>query len=343
MTLKIERKMNIIIPMAGVGSRLRPHTLTVPKPLTKIAGKPIVQRLVEDIAGIINEKINEICFIIGPTFPKNTKETLLEIAKNLNTKGIVVIQKEALGTAHAIYQAKESLKGPCIIAFADTLFKADFTLNPSADGAIWVKKVKDPSAYGVIKLDNGIITDFIEKPEKFVSDLAIIGIYYFKKAEDLRVEIEYLLDNSIKEKGEFQITNALENLKQKGAKFVPGEVTDWMDCGNKDITIKTNTSILQYAQKNNKNLVSDNIVLENSEIIQPCYIGKNTIIKNSIIGPNVSLGTNCVVENSNINNSLIQDKTEIRNADLKNSMIGNKVKYNGNFTSVSIGDYSILE
>ena len=335
--------MNIIIPMAGVGSRLRPHTLTVPKPLTKIAGKPIVQRLVEDIAGVINEKVNEICFIIGPTFPKNTKEILLEIAKNLNTKGIVVIQKEALGTAHAIYQAKESLKGPCIIAFADTLFKADFTLNPSADGAIWVKKVKDPSAYGVIKLDNGIITDFIEKPEKFVSDLAIIGIYYFKKTEDLRVEIEYLLDNSIKEKGEFQITNALENLKQKGAKFVPGEVTDWMDCGNKDITIKTNTSILQYAQKNNKDLVSDNIVLENSEIIKPCYIGKNTIIKNSIIGPNVSLGTNCVIENSNINNSLIQDKTEIRNADLKNSMIGNKVKYNGNFTSVSIGDYSILE
>lgn len=335
--------MNIIIPMAGIGSRLRPHTLTVPKPLTKIAGKSIVQRLVEDIANVINDKIDEICFVIGPTFPKDTKDNLLKIAKSLNAKGIVKVQEQALGTAHAIYQAKESLKGPCVVAFADTLFKADFTLNPEADGAIWVKKVADPSAYGVIKLKDGIITDFIEKPSKFVSDLAIIGIYHFKKAEDLRTEIEYLLDNDIKEKGEYQITNALENLKQKGAKFVPGEVSDWMDCGNKNITIETNNKILQYALKEGEDLVSDDVVLENSKIIEPCYIGKNVVIKNSIIGPNVSLGTNSVVENSEINNSLIQDEVEIKNAELTNSMIGNKVKYNGNFSSVSLGDYSVLE
>lgn len=335
--------MNIIIPMAGIGSRLRPHTLTVPKPLTKIAGKSIVQRLVEDIANVVDDKINEVCFIIGPTFPKDTEENLLKIAHNLNAKGIVKIQKEALGTAHAIYQAKDTLKGPCVVAFADTLFKADFTLNPDADGAIWVKKVADPSAYGVIKLKNGIITDFIEKPEEFVSDLAIIGIYYFKKAEDLRAEIAYLLENDIQEKGEYQITNALENLKQKGAKFVPGEVNDWMDCGNKDITVQTNTKVLQYALKDGINLVSDDVVLENSEIIQPCYVGKNVVLKNTVLGPNVSLGTNSVVENSNITNSLIQDDVVIKNAELTNSMIGNKVKYNGDFTSVSIGDYSVLE
>ena len=239
--------MKIIIPMAGIGSRLRPHTLTIPKPLTKLAGKPIVQHLVEDIVGVLKQSIDEICFIIGPTFPKDTEERLLNIAKSLNTKGIVVIQKEALGTAHAIYQAKKSLDGPCVVAFADTLFKANFTLNPEADGAVWVKKVADPSAYGVIKTKDGIITDFVEKPTEFVSDLAIIGIYYFKKGEDLEKEIKYLLDNDIKDKGEYQLTNALENLKLKGAKFVPGEVNDWMDCGNKEITIKTNTSVLQYA------------------------------------------------------------------------------------------------
>jgi glucose-1-phosphate thymidylyltransferase len=335
--------MKIIIPMAGIGSRLRPHTLTIPKPLTKIAGKPIVQRLVEDISGVIDQKIEEICFIIGPTFPKDTESRLLKIASDLNTKGIVVVQNEALGTAHAIYQAKNSLNGPCVVAFADTLFKADFTLNPDADGAVWVKKVDDPSAYGVIKTENGVITDFIEKPSEFISDLAIIGIYYFKKGENLRKEIEYLLDNNIKEKGEFQLTNALENLKQKGAKFVPGEVSDWMDCGNKEITIKTNTSILQYAQKDNENLVADNVVLENSEIIQPCYIGENVVLKNSVIGPNVSLGMNSVVENAMINNSLIQDYVIIKNAELTNSMIGNKVNYNGDFTSVSLGDFTILE
>ena len=335
--------MKIIIPMAGIGSRLRPHTLTIPKPLTKIAGKPIVQRLVEDIAGLLNETIEEVCFIIGPTFPKDTEERLQNIAKSLNTKGIVVVQEQALGTAHAIYQAKNSLNGPCVVAFADTLFKADFTLNPEADGAVWVKKVDDPSAYGVIKTNGGFITDFVEKPTEFVSDLAIIGIYYFKKGEDLRTEIEYLLDNNIKDKGEFQLTNALENLKQKGNKFVPGEVDDWMDCGNKAITIKTNSSVLQYAKKDNINLVDKSVVLENSKIIEPCYIGKNVVLKNSTIGPNVSLGMNSVVTNSEINNSLIQEEVEIINAKLSNSMIGNKVKYNGSFTSVSLGDYTVLE
>ncbi len=329
--------------MAGIGSRLRPHTLTIPKPLTKIAGKPIVQRLVEDIAEVINKDIDEIAFIIGPTFPKDTEEKLLKIAKDLNTKGVVVVQHEALGTAHAIYQAKNSLNGPCVVAFADTLFKADFTLDPNTDGAVWVKKVADPSAYGVIKLKDGFISDFIEKPEKFVSDLAIIGIYYFKKGEDLRNEIKYLLDNNIKEKGEFQLTNALENLKQKGAKFVPGEVSDWMDCGNKEITIKTNTSVLQYAQKDNLNLVDDSVVLENSEIISPCFIGANVVLKNSVVGPNVSLGMNSAVTNSTIKDSLIQEEVTIDNADLTNSMIGNKVVYDGNFTSISIGDYSILK
>ena len=334
--------MKIIVPMAGIGSRLRPHTLTIPKPLTLIAGKPIVQRLVEDIAIVLNQKIDEIAFVIGPTFPADTKNKLLDIAKNLGAKGVVTIQEEALGTAHAIQCAKESLKGPCVVAFADTLFKADFTLDSQADGAIWVKKVDNPSAYGVIKTKDGVITDFVEKPEKFVSDLAIIGIYYFKNGEILRNEIQYLLDNNITEKGEFQLTNALENMKQKGMKFVPGQVDEWMDCGNKEITVETNSRILQFAFEEGKNMVSANVILENSEIIQPCYIGNNVKLINAVIGPNVSLGTNCVVENSEIKDSLIQTNTNIKNAKLLNSMIGNNGVYTGDFTSISIGDYSIL-
>ncbi|MDH5412626.1 MAG: sugar phosphate nucleotidyltransferase [Flavobacteriaceae bacterium] len=334
--------MKIIVPMAGIGSRLRPHTLTIPKPLTLIAGKPIVQRLVEDIAKVLNQKIDEIAFVIGPTFPANTNKKLLDIAKNLGAKGVVTIQKEALGTAHAIQCAKESLQGPCVVAFADTLFKADFRLDSKADGAIWVKKVDNPSAYGVVKTKDGVITDFVEKPQKFVSDMAIIGIYYFKNGEILRDEIQYLLDNNITEKAEFQLTNALENMKQKGMKFVPGQVDEWMDCGNKEITVETNSRMLQFAHEDGKNMVSDNVILENSEIIQPCYIGDNVKLINTIIGPNVSLGTNCVVENSKIKDSLIQTNTNIKNAKLANSMIGNNVVYNGDFTSISIGDYSIL-
>ena len=148
--------MKIIVPMAGVGSRLRPHTLTTPKPLTVIAGKTIVQRLVEDISKVIDQKIDEIAFVIGPAkkgFPSDTKDKLIEIAKGLGAKGSVYVQEEALGTAHAIYCAKESLSGPCVVAYADTLFKADFTLDTNADGAIWVKQVEDPSAFGVVKLE----------------------------------------------------------------------------------------------------------------------------------------------------------------------------------------------
>lgn len=329
--------------MAGIGSRLRPHTLTIPKPLTLIAGKPIVQRLVEDIVKVVDQKVEEIAFVIGPTFPRDTEEKLMKIAKSLGAKGKVFVQEEALGTAHAIQCAKESLNGPCVVAFADTLFKADFTLDAQADGAIWVKQVDEPSAYGVVKLHDGVITDFVEKPVEFVSDLAIIGIYYFKSGQIVRDEIQYLLDNNIREKGEFQLTNALENMKQKGLKFVPGTVNDWMDCGNKDITVETNSRILQFAQKENESLVSKSVKLENSQIIEPCYIGENVVLKNATIGPNVSLGDFSVVENSTIKDSLIQTNTTIKNAKLVNAMIGNQAYFDGNFTSVSIGDYSILD
>lgn len=337
--------MKIIVPMAGIGSRLRPHTLTTPKPLTVIAGKSIVQRLVEDITSVVDQPIEEIAFIIGPAakgFPADTKDKLIKIAESLGAKGSVYVQEEALGTAHAIYCAKESLGGSCVVAFADTLFKADFTLDANADGAIWVKQVEDPSAFGVVKLKDGFITDFVEKPKEFVSDLAIIGIYYFKDADKLLDEINYLIDNDIRPSGEYQLTEALEALKQKGAKFIPGKVSTWMDCGKKDPTVDTNKLVLGFEQADGNNLVSEDVVLENAEIIQPCYVGKNVVLKNTKIGPYVSIGENSVVENSTITNSLIQTNVHISNANLDNAMIGNHAKYNANYTSVSIGDYTEL-
>ncbi len=337
--------MRIIVPMAGIGSRLRPHTLTVPKPLTVIAGKPIVQRLVEDITSVVNQKIEEIAFIIGPSekgFPADTSSKLIKIAGELGAKGSVYVQEEALGTAHAIYCAKESLSGPCVVAFADTLFKADFKLDANADGAIWVKQVNDPSAFGVVKLKEGYITDFVEKPKDFVSDLAIIGIYYFKDGNKVREEIKHLIDNDLREGGEYQLTNVLESLKQQGAKFLPGTVDAWMDCGKKDPTVDTNKQVLTFEHEAGNNLVSDDVVLNNSEIIQPCFIGENVILNNAKIGPYVSIGANSIVEDSTITNSLIQSNVEILNADLDNAMIGNYAKYNGKYTSVSIGDYTEL-
>ena len=202
------------------GSRLRPHTLTIPKPLIPVAGKPIVQRLVEDIVQVCGKEVDEIAFVIGD-FGKEVENNLLNIAESLGAKGGIYYQDEPLGTAHTILCAQESLVGNCVVAFADTLFKADFKLDSSKDGIIWVSQIDDPSAFGVVKLnDENQITDFVEKPDTFVSDLAIIGIYYFNDGAYLKRELQYLLDNNIKDKGEFQLTNALENMKKKGTNFL---------------------------------------------------------------------------------------------------------------------------
>jgi len=336
--------MKIIVPMAGRGSRLRPHTLTVPKPLIPIAGKPIVHRLVEDIAGVINQQVEEIAFIIHEDFGPQVEKDLMAIAEKLGSRGAIYYQNEALGTAHAIMCAKESMTGPIVVAYADTLFRADFTLDTTADSVIWVKQVDDPSQFGVVQLnDQNIITDFVEKPKDFVSDLAIIGIYYFKSGEVLRDELQYLLDNNVVKGGEYQLTDGLENMKQKGMKFVPGKVDEWMDCGNKNVTVETNSRMLGFLQADGEHLISDSVIAEDATIIRPCYIGENVVIRNSTVGPNVSLGDGCVVENSTIANSLIQTKSKIINANLDNAMIGNHAVFNGQFTSISIGDYSTLE
>lgn len=338
--------MKIVIPMAGVGSRLKPHTNTVPKPLTVVAGKTIVQRLVEEITDVVGQKVTDIGFIIGPAskgFTKKTESDLKDIAQKLGANGHVFVQDKAMGTAHAIHQARTLLDGPVVVAFADTLFKADFELDNRYDSVIWVKKVDDPSQFGVVKLKDGIITDFVEKPKEFVSDLAIIGIYYFKEGKHLQSEIDYLIDNDIRGKGdEFQLTDALENMRLKDLKFVPGTVSDWMDNGNKKVTIETNQKILTYEAKAGKDLVSKTVNNENSTIIQPCYIGENVLLKDSTIGPYVSIGDGTKVINSTITNSLIQNDCVIAHATLHNSMLGNEVEYNGNFTSVSLGDNSQL-
>ena len=333
--------MNIIIPMAGRGTRLRPHTLTIPKPLLPIAGKPIVQRLVEDIAAVCDEKIEEVAFIIGD-FGDEVPGELMKIAESVGAKGKVFTQDQALGTAHAVLCAKESLKGEVIVGFADTLFKADFSLDRSTDGTIWVHKVADPKAFGVVKLNTeGHITDFVEKPQEFVSDLAIIGIYYFKDGENLNNELQYLIDNNIMEKGEYQITNALENMKSKGLKFVPGAVEEWLDCGNKNATVNTNTRILEL--KRSEFEVKPEQYNGGTVIIEPCYIGKNVKIDGSKIGPHVSIGDNTIIKDCVIDKSIIQSNSELSNVECTNSMIGNYVKLDGKSKELSLGDYSVQE
>lgn len=336
--------MKIIVPMAGRGSRLRPHTLTVPKPLIPIAGKPIVHRLVEDIAKVLNQPIEEIAFVIHESFGQKVEEDLVAIAQKLGAKGTIYYQNEPLGTGHAIMCAKDSLSGPAVIAYADTLIRADFDLDKNADSVIWVKQVDKPEAFGVINLNKeNEIVELVEKPKEFVSDLAVIGIYYFKDVAVLKNELQAVLDNNIIHGGEYQINDGIKQMMAKGMKFVPGKVDEWMDCGNKDVTVHTNTRMLGFLQNDGENLVSTDVKLENTTIIPPCYIGEDVVLINATVGPNVSLGKGCHVIDSKITNSLVQTHAHIKNASLNNAMIGNHASFDGNFTAISIGDYSVLE
>jgi glucose-1-phosphate thymidylyltransferase len=334
--------MKIIVPMAGMGKRMRPHTHTTAKPLLPIAGKPIVQRLVEDLAAVAGEAVEEVAYVVHPSFGVKVEEELMAIASAIGAKGSIHYQEVALGTAHAILCAEKALSGRVIVAFADTLFRAQLKLDKDCDGVIWVNKVEDPRPFGVVKLDgDGIITEFVEKPQQFVSDLAIIGIYYFADGERLRSEMQWLIDNDVKDKGEYQLTNAMENMKRKGARFKAGSVDVWMDCGNKNAMVDTNTKVLGFL-KDAPGLVSPKAKLNGSLVISPCFIGENVTLVNSIIGPNVSLEPGALVENSVVRNSILRGDSRVLDAVIDNSMIGARAQVTGKAMDLSLSDDSTV-
>ena len=332
--------MNIIIPMAGRGTRMRPHTLTTPKPLIPIAGKPMVHRIVEDIASTVNQKIEEVAFVIRRDFGEKAEEDLKAVAQSFGAEGKIYYQDTPLGTADAILRAGESLNGNTFIAFADTLFKAEFSIDTNKDAIIWTQKVEDPSAFGVVQLnDDGVIINFVEKPTEFVSDLAIIGVYYFKDGENLKNELQYLIDNKIMDKGEYQLTDSMENMKQKGLQFYTGQVEEWLDCGNKDATLYTMERILEI-KDGKETLEHPSAKLNNSTIIQPCFIGENVEITNSVVGPHVSLEAGSIVENSIIKTSIIGEASKVKNCIIEKSLLGNNVNCNSKAEELSLGDFS---
>ena len=339
--------MKIIVPMAGMGKRMRPHTHTTAKPLLPIAGKPIVQRLVEDLAAVAGEAVEEVAYIVHPSFGKKVEDELVGIAKAIGSKGTIHYQKEALGTAHAILCAEPALHGRIIVAFADTLFRAQLKLDKDCDGVIWVNKVEDPKPFGVVKLDStGIITEFVEKPQTFVSDLAIIGIYYFADGEYLRKEMQYLIDNDIKDKGEYQLTNAMENMKRNGARFKAGSVDVWMDCGNKNAMVDTNTKVLGFLTTDPGSsagaLVSAKVKTVNSVVVAPCFIGDDVSITNSVVGPNVSIEKGSVISGSVVRNSILRGNTRVQDCVMDNSMIGERASVRGQALDVSVSDDSTI-
>ncbi len=328
--------------MAGMGKRLRPHTLTTPKPLVKVCNKEIVKILCQDIVKTCGNKVDNIGFVVGH-FGEKVEKDLIEVAKSLGANGKIFYQEQPLGTADAVWCAREILEGNTVVAFADTLFNADFTMDLTKDGIIWTSIVENPSAYGVVKKDEhtGKILKFVEKPKEFVSKEAIIGIYYFKSGERLYEEIKRLRDNNIMKGGEYQLTDCLENMLQTGYNFTTEIVSNWMDCGNKDAVVNTNKQLLEYREEMRGMCVSTKG--NNTCIIPPYCIGENVILENCIVGPYVTIEDNVEIRNSVVKNSILGQSCKIENAILNNSMIGENAVYREKENELSLGSYSNIK
>ena len=338
--------MKIIVPMAGRGSRLRPHSLTTPKPLIAVAGSPIVHQLVHEIAKVVEEPITDIGFILGDPafFGEAVEDSLKTLASELGAIPHLFRQLEPLGTGHAIMCAASILEGPTVVAYADTLIRADLSLDPTADAVIWVNEVERPETFGVVQLnEENTIVNLVEKPREFVSDLAVIGIYYFKKIEVLKAALQEVVKQSLQEGEEYQINQGILAMMEQGNVFKAGKVNAWMDCGNPEVTLQTNAEMLQFKKEDGETLVDPSAILENSTLIPPCFVGKGARISNSTIGPGVSIGENTIIENCELQNSLIQNHSHLINIKCKKAMIGNHVRYKGNPTFVSLGDYSEMQ
>jgi glucose-1-phosphate thymidylyltransferase len=328
--------MKIVIPMAGRGTRLRPHTLITPKPLLKINGKTIVERLIEKLTESFDETIDEIAFVIGD-FGKSVEDQLQQIAADNGADSKIYYQDRPLGTAHAVFCAADSLQGPVVVAFADTLFYSEFTISPESESVIWTKRVANPESFGVVTSDSqNCVTDFVEKPETFVSDQAIIGIYYFKNGQLLKDALCNLIDNKQTVAGEYQLTDALQTLKDNGTVFNVQDVSEWLDCGNSSALLDTTEIIFD----NEGHFVSDEAIIKDSMIHQPCHIQAGAVIENSIIGPYVTVENNTEIDSSVITSSILREFSIISNSVLSRSIVGKHAEVIKKPKIYDIGSYT---
>lgn len=331
--------MKLIIPMAGRGTRVRPHSHTVPKPLLPVAGTMIIERLVETFIRTLDREITEIVYILGPDFGKKIKDDLTAMSSRHNVTPTFRVQEQALGTAHAVYCAKDDLDGEVIVAFADTLFDSADKFNiEDADSVIWLKKVDDPSRFGVAVYEGDRITGFVEKPKEFISDLAIIGVYYFKDGPGLLGELQRIMDEDIQGPGgEYFLTEALDNMINHGKVFKTATVDEWLDCGTLPAWLETTGEILEKEKH-----FFDPELYPNSKIIPPVYIGADVSIEGSTIGPKVSIESGAVIKNSRISNSIIRESSDINDTNVDNSTIGAFTKVTNVSGSIDIGDHSTI-
>lgn len=320
---------NVIVPAAGIGTRLRPHTFTLPKVLLPVAGKPIIGHILDKIVALKPDKLFIIVGYMGEKLRCYTSETYPD------TDIVFVEQEETKGLGHAISLVDKLIdkNKPLLIMLGDTLVELDLSLMLDEHySALAVKEVEDPRRFGVVELDNGFIRRVIEKPEKPPSNLAIVGVYYFREASLLFEGLDHIIRNNITTKGEFQLTDALQYMLDKGSEFIPRKIGKWFDCGRPETLLETNKALLEKEMEQHHKNEKDYM------IIPPVNIGKNVEIKESIIGPYVTIGDNAKIYHAIVSNSIIHHHAEINNLIIENSIIGERAEVLGQMMSFSLSD-----
>lgn len=333
------KKMKVVIPVAGAGTRLRPHTYTQPKPLMPVAGKPIIRFIVDKL---VEAGMNDFVFVIGYLGDK-VRDYIEQTYPDLQTE--FVYQEHREGSAHAIWTAREAFEDEeeIFIAFGDTIFDVDMKqMIDCPHSCIGIKKVTDPREFGVAEIDDkGFATRMVEKPRIPKSNMAIVGLYKVKEVPALLKAIGNLIHNNLRTVGEFQLTDALQQLLEQGVRIQTLPVINWFDCGRKEVLLETNAMLLSR-----RGYATDDFHLptfDNTIFIHPVAVGANCKITNSIIGPNVSVGDNVSINYSIVKDSIIGNFAALEDAVLKRSVIGSDASIRGMNLSLNIGDNTEID
>ncbi|MFN8420435.1 MAG: sugar phosphate nucleotidyltransferase [Anaerolineae bacterium] len=323
--------MKVVIPLAGFGTRLRPHTHTKPKPLFPVAGKPVLGHLIDKLASL---DVSEYIFITGYLGDQVEKY----MAENYRVNAHYVQQPEMLGQSHAIALARDYIATdePVFVIFVDTLFETDLNTlkNYKDDALIFVKEVEDPRRFGVAALNSeGYVTHFVEKPATMENKLAVIGLYYFSSGKKLVAALDEQINNKIMTKGEYFLADAMTLMIKGGAKVRTQEVSVWLDAGTPEAVLETNRYLLDNGKDNSASV-------QGALVIPPVYVHPTATIMDSVIGPHVSIGANAKVTASILRDSIIDDNAQVANVQLETSLVGRNGKVEGRFKSVNIGDTS---
>jgi glucose-1-phosphate thymidylyltransferase len=333
-----QETLKIVIPMGGLGSRLRPHTWSKPKQLINVAGKSVLDHVLDTFNTLPNLENAELVAVVGYL----GDQIEAHIRENYpNLKSHFVVQDDPLGQSHAIYLAKEYLTGPMLIIFGDTLIETDlsFLQQETADAVAWVKAVPDPRRFGVAEVGpDGIVHRLVEKPKDLDNNLVLVGCYYFRNAVDLITAIEEQMERQIQLKGEFYLADAVNIFLAHGAQMRIQQVDIWLDTGTPDALLETNKYLLEHGRQNS----SENIEHPGIGIVPPVFIHPTAQVRNSVIGPNTSIGAHCIVEGSVVRNSILEDGAHLIDMNLENSLIGRKAMIHGRPRVVNAGDHTEL-